>query len=117
MLHPCWSVDQDGSYIHSWGFEKAVYFSFVHINPEIDEIDLDEDDKNLQFQVWVEAGPPWKSKDDNSGPVHIGTHDVRLDCGADTADEALLKLAGLVDCYYSDISGRDAEVLERLGEL
>ena len=29
-------------------------------------------------------------------------HDINLDCGADTYEEAIIKLANLVDLYYDD---------------
>lgn len=60
--------------------------------------------KNTKVQVWLEAGPWWlpSKKDIKAGhaPEGMPSHDYRLDCGADTYEEAIIKLRNLVWKYY-----------------
>lgn len=68
-------------------FMDALDIDVVKVNPVTNEIDVDCS-KNKQIQIWLETGP------------EIGTHDCALDCGGDTFEEALIRLARLVRKYY-----------------
>ena len=69
-------------------------------------------DKNQYVECWLEFGPiqysyaysgtkkPMGEWDTETVLEH--THDIRLDTGAPTFDEALVKLAKLVKKYYGD---------------
>ena len=58
----------------------------IKINPKTDCIDVDTY-KNTKVQIWLECGP---YKDER--PVH----DIDLDCGGDSFEEAIINLAKLV---------------------
>lgn len=73
-------------------FDKCLDISVVKVNPETDAIEIN-DDLNIKTQVWLEFGPM---------DGLIPEHDTRLDCGADTFEEAIIQLANLVDKYYLD---------------
>lgn len=78
-------------------FECGLYTTVVKVNPETMEID-DDRSKNTKVQVWLEHGPYEKIDGEFPQP----THDFNLDCGADTFEEAIIKLAKLVKEHYND---------------
>ena len=73
-------------------FECGLYTVVVKVNPQTNEID-DDPSKNTKVQVWLEHGP-------YEGFEH--THDINLDCGGDTFEEAIIRLAELVKLHYPD---------------
>ena len=77
-------------------FSSDIYIEVVKVNPHTNEID-DDCAKNTKTQVWLEHGP----YDTLTGTT---SHDIRLDCGGNTFEEAISKLAHLVRKYYPDIS-------------
>ena len=78
-------------------FITGLYIEVVKVNPDTNSID-DDKTKNTKEQVWLECGPYEK-------PYGL-THDIYLDCGGDTFEEAIIKLAGLVKKYYTDDGNR-----------
>ena len=79
-------------------FHECLWTEVVKVNPITDEID-DDHSKNTKVQVWLEHGPYeeiWGSC----------THDIDLDCGGDTFEEAIIKLATLVKKHYTDVGYR-----------
>lgn len=82
-------------------FECGLWTEVVKVNPETNEVD-DDRAKNTKVQVWLEHGPydkEWGST----------THDIDLDCGGDTFEEAIVKLASLVKKSYTDEGQRSCE--------
>jgi hypothetical protein len=82
-------------------FECGLWTEVVKVNPGTDEID-DDHAKNTKVQVWLEHGPydkEWGST----------THDINLDCGGDTFEEAIVELAKLVKQHYTDDGERICE--------
>ena len=73
-------------------FRDILYIMIVKINPDIGMVD-DDESKNTKVEVWLEAGPYGE---------HYNIHDCDLDCGGDTFEEAIIKLADLVKQYYDD---------------
>lgn len=73
-------------------FRELLYIMVVKVNPLTNEVD-DDRTKNTKTQVWLEVGP-WSEQ--------YHTHDWDLDCGGDTFEEAICKLADLVKQYYTD---------------
>lgn len=73
-------------------FRDLLYIIVVQVNPTTNEVD-DDQTKNTKTQVWLEVGP-WSEQ--------YFTHDWDLDCGGDTFEEAICKLADLVKQYYTD---------------
>lgn len=71
-------------------FTRALDIDVVKVNPETQMID-DNDELNTKIEIWLECGP--YNKD-------YLTHDVDLDCGGDTFEEAICELAKLVKEKY-----------------
>ena len=71
-------------------FVNCLNIEVVKVNPKTQEID-DDETKNTQIAVWLECGPYDKN---------CMQHDIDLDCGADTFENAIVKLARLVKEKY-----------------
>ena len=84
---------------HEFYFKDCLDIWVVKVNPENNRI---EDDRSLntKTQVFLETGPYLVGKQyEEADHLHF-SHDPRLDCGADTFEEAIIKLAKLVKRYY-----------------
>ena len=79
-------------------FECGLYTVVVKVNPETDAVD-DDDNKNTKVQIWLEHGP-YEIQPGNCCSQH--THDWDLDCGGDTFEDAVIKLAELVKKHYNN---------------
>jgi hypothetical protein len=79
-------------------FPRDLDIDFVKVNPSTNIID-DDDSLNTKTEVWLEFGPPWF--DEESGKWY-SSHDIELDCGGDTFEEAIIELARLVKKHYGD---------------
>lgn len=66
--------------------EHYLSVSVVKVNPDTNEID-DNSELNSKIQVWLEFGI-----DEQYNPCH----DPYLDCGGNTFEEAIIKLASLI---------------------
>lgn len=75
-------------------FSHDLWVEVVKVNPETNEIDNDEK-KNTKIQVWLEHGS-------YNEEHHCCSHDYDLDCGGNTFEDAIIKLAKLVKKYYTD---------------
>jgi len=71
------------------GFADELYMMVVKVNPATQRID-DDQTLNTKVQVWLENGP---YRDDEGYDQHC--HDIRLDCGGDTFEEAICNMAKL----------------------
>ena len=76
-------------------FSYNLWFEVVKVEPETNAINYIDHSKNTKVQVWLEHGP----YDAEWGAC---THDIDLDCGGDTFEEAIIKLAKLVKEKYGD---------------
>lgn len=76
-------------------FSYDLWFEIVKVDPKTNAIDYQDTTKNTKVQVWLEHGP----YDAEWGAC---THDIDLDCGGDTFEEAIIKLAKLVEGKYGD---------------
>lgn len=79
--------------------EKNLWIDVVKVNPATSKID-DDKTKNTNVEVWLEFGPI-EFYDDVAVPKAY-THDIDLDCGGDTFEEAICELAKLVKEKYGD---------------
>lgn len=70
-------------------FITALDVDVAKVNPVTREIDQNPS-KNTRLEVWLETGP------------EVGLHDWMLDCGGTSFEEAIIKLAGLVEKYYGE---------------
>ena len=84
-------------------FDRCLSISVVKINPETDEIDANMSN-NTKTEVWLEFGRAFI--DHSITDDVMFEHDYRLDCEGDTFEEAIIKLANLVDQFYYD-NGED----------
>lgn len=73
-------------------FQECLDIWVAKVNPKTCEID-DDTSKNTKVEVWLECGP-YKSE--------CTTHNIDLDCGGDTFEEAIIELAKLVKEIYGD---------------
>lgn len=74
-----------------------IFYSKVNEHGRVD----DDATKNTNVECWLEFGPlKQQVSDGNLDMAHF--HDIDLDCGAPTFDEALIKLARLVKRHYGD---------------
>lgn len=82
-------------------FYKCLDVNVVKVNPKTCELEHKEDrlHLNTKTKVWLEFGA-WC--EENNSPYH----DYDLDCGGDTFEEAIIKLANLVDKYYDKSTGK-----------
>jgi len=77
-------------------FLNCLCIDVVKVNPKSKRI-CNKDKLNTLTQVWLECGGiEW----DDNFDTYVHCHDIRLDCGADTFEEAIIKLANLVQKYY-----------------
>ena len=58
----------------------------VKVNPKTRRVD-DNETKNTKIEYWIECGLP-------------GEHDIKLDCGGDSFEEAVINLSRLLKRYY-----------------
>lgn len=89
--HPSKPYDIDNSY-----FQYVLDIQVVKVCPSTERIEQ-SDVLNTATRVWLECGPI----DSDCGHV-LATHDMTLDCGAPTFEEAIIKLANLVQKEYDN---------------
>lgn len=88
-------LDDHPIFLDEWGgshFNRCLDIFVVKVNPETGSID-DNDYLNTQVEIWLECGP--------YDPT-MRQHDIDLDCGGKTFDQAIIKLANLVLEKYGD---------------
>lgn len=89
-------------------FANSIDIEVVKVNPETMEIS-DNDDENTKVQVWLEC---------NFYDGEYYHHDLDLDCGGDTFEEAIVNLAELVYKKYDlNINCKDDDISEEFNEL
>lgn len=80
-------------------FTSSLDIEIVKVDPKTDCIDFDHPEKNTKTRVWLESGEQWL--DTTFGNVwRNNCHNVNLDTGADTFEEAIIKLARKVQTKY-----------------
>lgn len=86
-------------------FFRCLSIEVVKVNPDTEKID-DNEAKNTATRVWLECGP-WCHSDELTDeerkgfPYGVSSHDVELDCGAPTFEQAIIKLANQVLKKYA----------------
>lgn len=86
-------------------FPYGLDIEVVKVNPETMSID-DDRSKNTKVQIWLEHGPYEYIK---SMMSNTPTHDIDLDCGADTFEEAIIEMAKLVKKKYGDYEPQEED--------
>lgn len=73
-------------------FNECLDIEVVKINPKTMEID-DNIENNTKVEIWLECGPYLEE---------TLTHDIDLDCGGFSFEEAIIKLSELVKQFYDN---------------
>ena len=73
-------------------FELCTDIYVAKVNPENNTIE-DDESLNTKTQVWLETG---------NYDANVRVHDINLDCGGDTYEEAIIELANLVYDEYGN---------------
>jgi hypothetical protein len=82
-------------------FNRCLDIDVVKVCPETNAIE-DDPALNTKTQIWLEFG----GMDEDEYFGVIPCHDIDLDCGGDTFEEAIIKLANLVLKKYGNYKGR-----------
>lgn len=92
-------------YNHPWlqcDYEQPTIEITPHmVNPTDNAIDTDNPELNTKLEFWVEVMIPTSTFDDFFNIV-VPWHNMDLDCGGDTYEEAVYNLAKLVYEIYGD---------------
>lgn len=91
---------------HQWAIHNISMVP-MKVHPKLKRV-VNDKAKNTLVNYWLETGP-WENLEE-SGRVY--SHDIRLDCGADTFEEAMINLADLVKNNYGQKS--DPETGEKI---
>lgn len=103
-FYDAWHFLYDHKIYKERGLTANLCVDVVKVNPGTEEVD-DNAEKNTAVRIWLESGP-WLNNSDLEAdmkkffPEGIGQHDLDLDCGAATFEEAIIKLANLVFKKY-----------------
>jgi len=87
------------------GFPDALNVEVSKVNPKTNSVD-DDKTLNTKVEIWLEVGP-WVDPSEAGYPEdwtapEMASHDFNLDCGGDTFEEAIIKMAELVKKHYGD---------------
>lgn len=95
-------------------FHEALDIDVVKVNPKTLSID-DDKKKNTATRIWLECGQVEDPMSEDFASLRecnglsaeqknygVLSHDIRLDCGGKTFEEAIIKLAKLVKKYYGE---------------
>lgn len=74
-------------------FTECLDVQVEKVNPNTNEVD-DDKSKNTKTEIWLEIGKYDKE---------IRWHDIELDCGGATYEEAIIKLSNLVKKKYIEV--------------
>ena len=101
--HPAFlRVCAAGRIISAEGFKGSLDIDLVLVNPETNSID-DDESNNTGLRYWLECGPwRWIEMFPSGRCSEHSSHDIDLDCGGATFEEAILKLRDLVLGKYGD---------------
>ncbi len=93
------------------GFSYGLDVFVAKVNPKTRRIDNDKA-KNTKTEIWLEA-TIWATNEELPDDFHgQACHDIDLDCGGDTYEQAILKLAGLVYHKYGTSENNEGISLE-----
>lgn len=80
---------------HQWAWSN-LDIDVVKTSPKSKRV-VDKESENTLIQYWLEGGP--YCDDEHTGEL-ISCHDLRLDTGGSSFEEAVIKYAALVRKYY-----------------
>ena len=76
---------------------SGLSIEVVKVDPLTECID-DDEEKNIATRIWLEYGPFTENTDGDLIPAH----DINLDCGGSTFEEAIMRLVNEVKEHYGD---------------
>lgn len=79
-------------------FNNCLNIEVVKINPDTNQVD-ENSSKNTKTQIWLEFGGITETNMFDDIRI-IPEHNINLDCGGFTFEEAIIKLANLVIKEY-----------------
>lgn len=88
-----WFLAEHRIFNNEFDFER-IWIHVTKVNPVTNELD-DDKTKNTKVQVWLECFP-------DNPKIDGRYHDIDLDCGGDTFEEAIIELAKLVMNKYGN---------------
>ena len=83
-------------------FNRCLDIEVVKVDPSNNELNLEYSSKNTKTMVWLEFGPVVEDTYNDFLVQVIPSHDIDLDCGGDTFEEAIIELANLVYDKYEN---------------
>jgi len=84
-------------------FDRGLDVNVVKVEPGTDAIDLEDDAKNTELQVWLEVATPEYEDDSYSGEwVLVNDIELNLHASGATFEEAVLNLYH----YVSDVEAK-----------
>ena len=92
-FHAAWHWLYEHPYFHytRWpgesGFKEGLYLMVMKVDPETRRFE-DDRSRNTHTEIWLENGP---YVDEDGRDQHC--HDIELDCGGDTFEEAICNMA------------------------
>jgi hypothetical protein len=89
--HPTFKVNN-----FEGNFQECLDIDVQKVNPHTKHVEYNEK-LNTKVEVWLECG---NYMFDETLERNVPCHDIRLDCGGNTFEEAIIKLANLVRKYY-----------------
>ena len=94
--HPVYNMDSDNCKMFWQALPTALEVDFVMVDPETETVEKDEA-RNTAVRCWLEMGTFWRPEDDPNWPDRpdygpLCNHDVRLDSGGETFEDAFLDL-------------------------
>src|SRR6478609_3834082 len=81
-------------------FLECLDIDVVLVNPKSNKIS-NKSKKNTKTRVWLECGG-FSEEDFGGNKAVMSCHDIYLDCGGDTFEKAIIKLAKLVKKFYNE---------------
>lgn len=101
-------------------FQEDLYMMVVKVDPTKERI-MKNQKRNTATRVWLEHGPFQVIPAEEAGGVEWRgcSHDIKLDCGGTTFEEAIIKLANLVHKHYGDYEVEEIsqEELEEMANI
>ncbi len=91
---------------HEWVINR-LNIDVVKVDPKSKRV-LNDASRNTLINYWLESGP-WEKQEKEMVP----THDIRLDCGADTFEQAIIKIARLTKKHYGSKSNLTGKIIEK----
>lgn len=87
-------------------FQEGLYMMVVKVDIEKEEI-MEEESRNTETRVWLEHGPFTIESVEVGREWRGCSHDIDLDCGGATFEEAIIELAKLVKDKYGDYDSEE----------